>query len=68
MNKINKLKDGVKVAGSKNNPNSRKDEYKVKLVYSNDCEVCTEKCNKGEKYLESFKAKGWGKGVVCYKI
>ena len=56
------------MAGSKNNPNSRKDEYKVKLVYSNDCEVCTEKCNKGEKYLESFKAKGWGKGVVCYKI
>ena len=52
---------------SKNNPGNRQTEIKVKLVYSNECEACQDKCGKGIKYLESFKAKGFGKGVVCYK-
>lgn len=52
---------------SKNNPDKRNTSVKGKIVLSDDCEKCTQKCGKGESYLKSFTVKKQGNGVWCKK-
>jgi len=49
---------------SKNNPDNRV-KIKGKMVTSENCEKCNNKCKKGEQYLVFLKIKGVGKGVFC---
>lgn len=51
---------------SKNNPDGR-NISKGKFVVSSDCEVCTQKCERGLNYLKKFAIKKEGNGVMCFK-
>lgn len=39
--------------------------YNLKL--STDCEKCTDKCEKGLRYLDKMSKKRFGRGVKCPK-
>lgn len=52
---------------SKNNPDKRNNNQSVKIVLSEDCEKCINKCPKGISYLKRFAIKHEGYGVVCEK-
>lgn len=52
---------------SKNDPNQRKKDSTVKLALSSECEICSEKCERGTKYLEKMARKHCGTGVPCRK-
>lgn len=54
--------------GSKNNPTNKGGSQKSVLVLSSECEKCTEKCDRGIKYLESLKNGKSGNGCVCVKL
>ena len=50
---------------SKNNPTNR-NQVRTKYALSNDCEECLG-CAKGIAYVERFKIKKQGNGVICKK-
>jgi hypothetical protein len=52
---------------SKNNPDTRNAQVKGRMVMSDDCEKCTEKCGKGREYLQRMALKHQGNGVFCRK-
>jgi hypothetical protein len=55
------------MAVSKNNPTSRSNAPKTKMVTSTECENCKDKCDKGINYLKTFKNRLFGTGVPCSK-
>jgi hypothetical protein len=52
---------------SKNNPTNKSIKSLVKVVTSDVCEECSQKCKEGEAYLIRLKTKGSGNGAVCKK-
>jgi hypothetical protein len=52
---------------TKNNPSSRGNTSKTKMVTSSECENCKEQCTKGKNYLKIFKQRLFGTGVPCSK-
>jgi hypothetical protein len=52
---------------TKNNPVNKQPEHKNKLVTSDICEQCNEKCINGTKYIQYIKSGKSGKGTICKK-
>lgn len=52
---------------SKNNPDNKGKNDKLKIVLESECRACETQCAKGLHYIETYAKRLWGKGVACKK-